>query len=260
MTSSLQAVGALRDEIRAMYRDVARDPSGDYQFETGRPLAERLGYPAQWLDAVAPEALARFAGVGHFLDLAEIRPGSAVLDLGSGSGTDAAIAAHLTGPDGSVLGVDMTDAQLVRARRCAPANVEFVEGLIESPPVVGESVDVVIANGAINLAPDKQRVFDAAAWALRPGGRLAFALLVCELQLPERTRKDSDLWTACIAGALGLARVLDALEAAGFDEPIVRPNRGYVFHSPEAAATAERYGVTSVSIAAVRTARPAARR
>ena len=78
--------GALRDHIRAMYRDVAQQPDGDFHFELGRPVAERLGYPAEWLDAVPPEALASFAGVGHMLDLAAIEPGETVLDLGSGSG------------------------------------------------------------------------------------------------------------------------------------------------------------------------------
>jgi arsenite methyltransferase len=252
MSTPLQDAGALRDEIRATYRDVARDPGGEYQFETGRPLAERLGYPPEWLDAVAPEALARYAGVGHFIDLAEIGPGATILDLGSGSGTDACIAAHLTGPGGSVLGVDMTDAQLATARRHAPANVEFVEGLIEAPPVFSESVDVVIANGAINLAPDKQRVFDAAAWALRPGGRLAVAVVVCELQLPAGTRANAELWAACIAGAVPLARCLDAIEAAGLRVQTVRANDGYRFHSPGAQATAERYGVSSVSVLAVK--------
>ena len=254
MSPTLQDAGALRDEIRATYRDVARDPGGEFDFETGRPLAERLGYPAEWLDAVGPERLARFAGVGHFLDLAGIEPGETVLDLGSGSGTDACIAAHLTGPAGSVIGVDMTDAQLTSARRHAPANVEFVEGLIEAPPVDSDSVDVVIANGAINLAPDKQAVFDAAAWTLRPGGRLAFAVVVCELQLPERTRGNTELWSACIAGAVPLARCLQAIEASGLRTQTVRTNTGYRFHSPRAQATAERYGVTSVSVLAVKPA------
>ena len=87
-------------QIRAMYREVARDPAGDFHFEMGRGLAERLGYPAQWLDAVPAEALASFAGVGHMIDLAELAPGDRVVDLGSGSGTDAFVAAHLVGPDG----------------------------------------------------------------------------------------------------------------------------------------------------------------
>jgi arsenite methyltransferase len=151
-----------------------------------------------------------------------------------------------------VLGVDMTDAQLAKARRHAPANVEFVEGLIEAPPVFSESVDVVIANGAINLAPDKQAVFDAAAWALRPGGRLAVAVVVCELQLPAGTRADAELWSACIAGAVPLSRCLQAIEAAGLRVQTVRTNTGYRFHSPGARATAERYGVSSVSVLAVK--------
>src|SRR3954465_5286390 len=129
MSTTLQDAGALRDEIRATYRDVARDPGGEFHFETGRALAARLGYPPEGLDAVAPGGLARFAGVGHFLDLAAIEPGATVLDLGSGSGPAASIAAPLAGPGGSVIGVDMTVAQLASARRHAPSNVEFVEGL-----------------------------------------------------------------------------------------------------------------------------------
>src|ERR1044071_6164841 len=107
----------LRERIRDMYGEVAERPGGDFHFERGRPVAERLGYPAAWLDAVPAEALASFAGVGHMLDLARIQPGESVLDLGSGSGTDAFIAAHLAGASGRVMGVDMTDAQLAKARR-----------------------------------------------------------------------------------------------------------------------------------------------
>jgi SAM-dependent methyltransferase len=252
MSTTLIDAGALRHEIRALYRDVAREPSAEYHFETGRALAERLGYPHEWLDAVPPEALASFAGVGHFLHLAEIEPRSAVLDLGSGSGTDAFIAAHLTGPGGSVIGVEMTDAQLAKARRWAPPHVEFVEGLIEAPPVDSESVDVVISNGVINLAPDKQAVFDAAAWALRPGGRLAIADIVSELTLAERTRSNTSLWAACVAGAVPLSRYLEAIELAGLRVQTVRANAAYRFLSPRALAAVERYGVSSVSILAVK--------
>src|SRR3954464_7782483 len=146
---------ALRERVQEMYREVAEQPGGDFHFETGRAVAERLGYPAAWLDAVPPDALASFAGVGHMLDLAAIQPGERVLDLGSGSGTDSFIAAHLTGPTGRVVGVDMTDAQLDKARRLRDearvAHLVFVKGLIEEPPVEPESVDVVISNGVINL-------------------------------------------------------------------------------------------------------------
>jgi len=109
--------GELRDRVRDMYREVAQQPGGEFHFELGRAVAERLGYPTDWLATVPPDALASFAGVGHMLDLAAIAPGETVLDLGSGSGTDSFIAAGLTGPAGHVIGVDMTDAQLAKARR-----------------------------------------------------------------------------------------------------------------------------------------------
>ena len=125
----------LREHVREMYRDVAQRPGGDFHFELGRALAERLGYPAAWLDAVPADALVSFAGVGHMLDLAAIEPGETVLDLGSGSGTDAFVAAHLTGPGGRVVGVEMTDAQLAKSRRLSEElgvrHVEFAEGLID---------------------------------------------------------------------------------------------------------------------------------
>jgi arsenite methyltransferase len=243
----------LRDRVRDMYREVAEEPDGDFHFELGRPVAERVGYPAAWLDVVPPEALASFAGVGHFLDLAAIEPGETVLDLGSGSGTDSFIAASLVGPSGRVVGVDMTEAQLLKARRLAGgAPVEFVEGLIEDPPVEAGSVDVVISNGVINLAPDKMAVFRAAARALRPGGRLAIADIVSERELIERTRANVTLWAACIAGAIPYADYRGAITSAGFDVTRVRPNTTYRFLSPRAQTAADKYGVASVSLLAVK--------
>jgi len=251
MTTLIDPV-ELRDRIRDMYRDVAEQPDGDFHFETGRAVAERLGYPAAWLDAVPPESLASFAGVGHMLDLAAIRPGETVLDLGSGSGTDSFIAASLAGVTGHVIGVDMTDAQLAKARRLADhAHVEFVEGLIEDPPVEPGSIDVVISNGVINLAPDKSAVFRAAARALRPGGRLAIADIVSERELIERTRSNVSLWAACIAGAVPYAAYRAAITTAGLEVERVRPN-DYRFLSPRAQAAAEKYGVASVSVLAIK--------
>jgi arsenite methyltransferase len=247
--------GELRDHIRAMYREVAAQPDGDFHFELGRPVAERLGYPREWLDAVPPDALASFAGVGHMLDLAAIEPGDTVLDLGSGSGTDAFVAAHLTGPTGRVIGVDMTDGQLAKARRLRDGlglqHVRFVEGLIETPPVDSGSVDVVISNGVVNLAPDKDAVFGAAARALRPGGRLAIADIVSARELIERTRRNVALWAACIAGAVPQEDYLGAIEAAGLCVETVRDNR-YRFLSPRALAAADKYGVTSVTVLATK--------
>jgi arsenite methyltransferase len=245
----------LRDRIIEMYREVAESPDGDFHFELGRPVAERLGYPAAWLDAVPPDALASFAGVGHMLDLAGIQPGERVLDLGSGSGTDSFIAAHLTGPTGRVMGVDMTDAQLDKARRLRDeaqvSHLVFVKGLIEEAPVEPDSIDVVISNGVINLAPDKHAVFRAAAAALRRGGRLALSDIVSERELIERTRRNVALWAACIAGAVPDHAYLEAIEAAGLRVETVRQN-SYRFLSPRAQAAADKYGVTSVTVLATK--------
>jgi arsenite methyltransferase len=247
--------GELRDHIRAMYREVAEQPDGDFHFELGRPVAERLGYPSEWLDAVPPDALVSFAGVGHMLDLAAIEPGDTVLDLGSGSGTDAFVAARLAGPTGRVIGVDMTAAQLAKARRLRDGSglehVRFVEGLVEAPPVDAESVDVVISNGVVNLAPDKDAAFGAAAQALRPGGRLAIADIVSARELVERTRRNVALWAACIAGAVPREDYLGAIEAAGLRVETVRDN-AYAFLSPRARTAADKYGVTSVTVLATK--------
>jgi arsenite methyltransferase len=164
----------LEERVKRMYEEVALDPDREFHFETGRPLTERLGYPLAYLDRVPAPAIDRFAGVGYFLDLAAIAPGEKVLDLGSGSGTDSFLAALATGSDGQVIGVDMTAAQLAKSRDLAArhgfAQAEFREGYIEHPPVDDASVDCVISNGVINLAPDKPAVFAAAARALRPAG------------------------------------------------------------------------------------------
>lgn len=255
MNTSLVDASPLRDYVREMYREVAREPGSDFHFEIGRGLAERLGYPARWLDVVGPEALASFAGVGHPLEEAAIAPGDHVLDLGSGSGTDSFIAAHLTGPDGHVLGVDMTDAQLIKARRARDAaglgHVAFLNGLIEEPPVRPGSIDAVISNGVVNLAPDKGAVFRAAAHALRPGGRLAVADLVSERELTE-PRTHVALWAACIAGAVPHADYLGAIEAAGMRVQTVRPNPAYRFLSPRAVSAAGKYGVNSITVLAIK--------
>src|SRR6185436_8976192 len=141
----------LTARVKGMYQEVALHPEREFHFETGRALAEHLGYPAADLDRIPAASIDSFAGVGYFLDLAAVAPGEAVLDLGSGSGTDAFLAALAAGEKGRVIGVDMTAEQLAKATGLAEeagiANAEFREGQIEQPPVEPGSVDCVISNG-----------------------------------------------------------------------------------------------------------------
>jgi arsenite methyltransferase len=243
----------LEARVKSMYEQVALDPYQDFHFETGRPLAERLGYPAADLDLIPAESIDSFAGVGYFLDLAALTAGETVLDLGSGSGMDSFLAALAVGPSGTVIGVDMTTAQLDKSRRLAGENVEFRQGYIEQPPVEDGTVDCVISNGVINLAADKHIVFAAVARALRPGGRLAIADIVTAVQLPEGVTCDAALWAACIGGAMQSDRYQEAIEAAGFQIDTVRENTAYRFVSDRATDATTKYGVTSISLLAHRT-------
>jgi arsenite methyltransferase len=245
----------LEQRVKQMYEEVAREPDREFHFETGRPLAERLGYPADQLDRIPAAAIDSFAGVGYFLDLAALAPGETVLDLGSGSGMDSFLAALAVGEQGRAIGIDMTDAQLAKARALAEggvANVEFRAGYIERPPVEDGTVDCVISNGVVNLSPDKPAVFAAAARALRPGGRLALADIVTATRLPQGVTCDAALWAACIGGAMQRDDYGAAIEAAGFAIETWSENPAYRFVSERADNATTKYGVTSISLLARR--------
>jgi SAM-dependent methyltransferase len=244
----------LDEKVQQIYRQVAKHPQGGFHFEMGRPLAERLGYPSELLDAVPSGAVESFAGVGYFFDLADLRPGEWVLDLGSGSGTDAFAAAHLVGQSGRVVGVDFTPEQLEKARRLAAATrldqvVEFWERRIEILPMADAAFDCVISNGVINLSADKARVFTEAARVLRPGGRLAVADIVTEQQLTNAIVGNAELWAACIGGAAQEDTYRALIESAGLVVREVRRN-DYGFISDQARAATTRYGVKSISLLA----------
>jgi arsenite methyltransferase len=253
--SSLVDRDLLEAQVREMYRQVAREEEAQLHFAVGRPLARRVGYPSQLLDAIPAEALASFAGVGYHLDLAALAPGEDVLDLGSGSGTDVFCAAIQVGAAGRVVGVDFTDEQLEKARhlrdRDGFAQIEFVEASIDALPFEAASFDAVISNGVINLSPVKHRVFAEMARVLRPGGRLAIADIVSGRPLKERTRRNVELWAACIAGAIPRHSYLGTLETAGFRVEEVRTN-DYDFISERALDACSTYGVESISLAAVK--------
>jgi arsenite methyltransferase len=253
--SSLVDGALLETAVKDMYRHVAHGDA-ELHFEVGRRVAEHLGYDASLLDAIPAEAVASFAGVGHHLDLAALQPGEAVLDLGSGSGTDIFCAAVLVGESGRVVGVDMTDAQLEKATRLSVAfpQVELVESRIEALPFPDASFDVVISNGVINLSLLKGQVFAEAARVLKPGGRLAMSDIVSGHALKERTRRNVELWAACIAGAIPRSSYMDALVTYGLEVREIRAN-DYRFISERALDACSTYEVESISLLATRSHR-----
>jgi arsenite methyltransferase len=244
----------LETKVQDMYRQVALHPEGEFHFEMGRALAERLGYSPADLDRIPREAIDSFAGVGYYFHLAELKERERVLDLGSGSGMDTFVAALKVGPVGQVVGVDMTDAQRLKAERLRDAsgihNVTYLKGYIESLPVESASFDAVISNGVINLSPDKTKVFQEVARVLKPGGRIALADIVTDVQLPDGIVCNSTLWAACIGGAMQQDDYRTAIEAAGLLIRTVEDNPSYRFISDNAQAASRKFGVKSVSLVA----------
>ena len=245
---------ALEQKVKSMYTDVALNPHGEFHFEMGQAMAERLGYLPSDLSRVPAEAIESFAGVGHFFHLASLQPGEHVVDLGSGSGMDSFIAALKVGVDGRVVGVDMTDAQIEKATRLAQARgvqtVTYRKGFIDDTGLPGDAFDCVISNGVINLAADKARVFHEAARLLKRGGRLALADIVTDVPLPETVVCDTDLWAACIGGAAQQQDYRAAIELAGLRVERLDENTAYHFISERAQKATAKWGVKSISLLA----------
>lgn len=206
----------LREEVRRRYGEAARTES---------PLAERvartIGYGENELETT-PEGANLGLGCGNPVALASLRPGDVVLDLGSGAGFDAFLAAKVVGPQGRVIGVDMTQSMVEKARRNARnasvGNVEFRLGTIEELPVESGTVDVVISNCVINLSPEKARVFAEAFRVLRPAGRLMISDLVSLEELPASVRSSVAAYVGCVAGVSRKEDYLRMLREAGFDQ------------------------------------------
>jgi arsenite methyltransferase len=192
-------VDRLRHEVKLKYRDVATGPEKGFHFHVGRPLAEMLNYPMDVVDGLPPQIVESFAGVNNPFTMGPLRPGQSVLDIGSGAGFDSLLAAQMVGPDGRVVGVDMTPEMREKAHANAALlglrNVKFQDGLAERLPLPDASIDVVISNGVINLCPDKLAVYREVARVLKRGGRAQIADVVVQKKVPEAAVADIDLWT-----------------------------------------------------------------
>lgn len=226
------------DAVRRMYADVARMPDREFHFPTGRRACEILGYPAEQLDRLPPAAVESFAGVGYPFAADVIRAGDTVLDIGSGSGTDALIAAGLVGSGGRVIGLDLTEAMrdklTANATSAGAGNLEVLAGNAEAIPLPDESVDAITSNGVLNLVPDKARAIREIARVLRPGGRLQVADIVVQTLPSDACRAHPELWAECVVGATTAESYLSGFEAAGLGEVEMLSRHDYFAHSSSA--------------------------
>jgi len=184
----------LQATVKERFTKVAQAPDQEKKFPVGPASAKKLGYDANEIDSLPTSVTESFCGVGNPLGLGELRVGQTVLELGSGPGMDSLLAARRVGPTGRLVGVDMCEEMISKARHNTKLlnlnNVEFVNAGIEKLPLPDESVDVVISNGVFNLCPDKPRVLAEAFRVLRPGGRLQMAdILLEEGVTPEEVAK-----------------------------------------------------------------------
>ena len=222
---------AIREQVRSRYGDIARSEGscccgGDCSPATRDYAtdAQRLGYSADEVAAI-PRGADMGLGCGNPQALAGLKEGETVLDLGSGGGLDCFLASRRVGPQGRVIGVDMTPDMVTKARRVAREsgyeNVDFRLGEIEHLPVADGTVDVILSNCVINLSPDKQAVFDEAFRVLRPGGRLAVSDVVALKPLPESLRNSPGAYCGCVGGAALVSDVEAMLREAGFSDVCV---------------------------------------
>jgi len=213
---------AIKEQVRDRYGEIARKRSGCCgAVSSCCGVSDRVGYRAEDLEQL-PAGADLGLGCGNPTALDEIRSGETVLDLGSGAGIDAFLAARKVGPEGRVIGVDMTTDMILRARQNAAkgghTNIEFVQAEIERLPLADQSVDVVLSNCVINLSPDKGQVFAEAFRVLRAGGRMMISDIVLARPLPPAWEKSVHAYVGCVAGAQLKDEYLDLIRQAGFRE------------------------------------------
>ena len=248
--------GTVRKAVEEKYAAIARGEIKSCCTTTNVPKDDlyNIATMARGYDpaeiAALPEGANLGLGCGDPTAEADLAPGQTVLDLGSGAGVDCFLAARRVGPAGHVTGVDMTDDMLARARdnagRGGYSNVEFRKGDIENLPVESGTVDRIISNCVINLAPNKSRVFAEAHRVLKPGGAITVSDIVSFGEVPGEVRVDLEKWAGCTAGALDKEEYLDVIRAAGFGEVSVIKEVVYDYQR------GADYGFASVTVRAVK--------
>ncbi len=236
-TKPAQETAPIAHAVKEMYTSVATAPPPDLHFPVGRDAAAFVGYPEDELDALPPQAVESFAGVGYPFLQDAIKQGDTVLDIGSGSGTDLLLAARRVGPSGRAFGLDFTPAMIEKTLKTIKENGIHQAFVLqgdagETIPLPDNSVDVVTSNGVINLIPDKQRAFAEIHRVLKPGGRLQFADIVVNAPIPQNAREDGTLWAACIAGADLTDTYLQTIRNAGLKDVTVATHFDYFAGAP----------------------------
>ena len=198
--SLLTKADTLRDKVNEAYSAAATYPEQKHPFPIGRKLAENLGYASEVLDGLPPSSVEAFAGVSNVSLFADLPVGSTVLDLGCGAGMDSIIAARRVGPTGRVIGIDFSEAMLLRARAAKELvnlpHLQFQQGDAEYLPLADESIDVALVNGIFNLNPKRKEVLSELARVLRPHGRAYVAELILTKPLPEADHPSESNWFA----------------------------------------------------------------
>ncbi len=217
--------------VQNLYTEVAMEPAKEYHFPLGMEALLYVGYPEEEIAKLPPPAVESFAGVGFPFASQVIQPGDRVLDVGSGSGTDALYASLKVGPKGKVYGLDFTPAMIEKARtniaKMGVGNVEILEGNATEIPLPDASVDVVTSNGVLNLVPDKAAAFEEIHRVLRPGGHLQLADIVVQEDVASVCGLNPQLWADCIGGASVENVYLQTIEDAGFANPRILKRLDY---------------------------------
>ena len=217
----------IKQHVKKHYAELAKgtsccDVSACCGSSSRTSFAKTIGYSDAELKGLPDSVLGTVAGCGNPTALADLREGEVVLDLGSGGGIDAFLAAEKVGSKGKVIGVDMTEEMVQLAKengeKMKAENVEFRLGEIENLPLENEMVDVIISNCVINLSPNKDKVFREAFRVLKPGGRLLISDIVTQGELPSEIRGNLEMWAACVAGALDEKDYLKKIMNTGFEK------------------------------------------